>query len=473
MQGELGWKRTVTALVLLAAVATMQGQDRAPAAAQDGTANASSAVISLDEALRRAEKSDPGYAAAKGARRTAALERSIARAGLLPLVHGVSDDIYAQPNGISTEGDAGQSSAPLPKFVSYDARPWEYIAQGVADETVSLAAVAGLHRADAAAAQAAAEQEIARRGLVAAVTGMFYTALAAEQKVEVARQAQQEAADFTRITKDREQAREAAHADVVKAELTEQGTERLLEDARLQAERARLELGVLLFPDPRTPYRLNAPQTPPPLPPRADVEAAAGKNNPELRSALEALKMSDADVTAARAAYLPSAQVSVFYGIDANQFSVRGPLVAGTSPGGPAIPGGYQATNLGYATSFAVNLPIWDWLTTEHRVKQSEIHREVAKVSLTNTQRLLVARLDEAYSEAAAARDQLTSLELSVSTAAESLRLTRLAYQGGDATVLAVVDAQNAYVLAEDAQQDGMVRYENALAAVQTLTGTM
>jgi outer membrane protein TolC len=305
------------------------------------------------------------------------------------------------------------------------------------------------------------------------VTGMFYTALAAEQKVEVARQAQQEAADFTRITKDREQAREAAHADVVKAELTEQGTERLLEDARLQAERARLELGVLLFSDPRTPYRLSASQTPPPLPPRADVESAAAKDNPELRSALEALKMSNADVTAARAAYLPSVQVSVFYGIDANQFSVHGPLVAGTSPAGPAVPGGYHATNLGYATSFAVNLPIWDWLTTEHRVKQSEIHRAVAKVSLTNAQRLLVARLDEAYSEAAAARDQLTSLEQSVSTSAESLRLTRLAYQGGDATVLAVVDAQNAYVLAEDAQQDGVVRYENALATLQTLTGTM
>ena len=462
MQGDLGFRWAGPALILLAAVAGLRAQDAGPAP-QSASANTPPVTITLDEAIRRAETSDPAYATAAGASRSAALDKGIARAGLLPNVHANSQDIYVQPNGISTEGDAGQVSAPLPRFVSYDARPWEYIAQGVADETLSLAGVAGLRRANAAAAQAAAQQEIARRGLVAAVTGMFYTSLAADQKVAVAQQALQEATDFTRITREREQAREAAHADVVKAELTEQASQRQLQDAQLLAERARLELGVLLFPDPRTPYQLSAPQTPPPLAPRADVEAAAARRNPELRSALAAVKVSDADVTAARSAYLPSAQFSIFYGIDANQFSVNGPL----------IPTGTKATNLGYATSFAVNLPIWDWLSTEHKVKQSEIRRQVAKVSLTNTQRLLIARLDEAYAEAAAARDQLASLDQSASTAAESLRLTRLAYQGGDATVLAVVDAQNAYVLAENARQDGRVRYENALATLQTLTGTM
>ena len=71
-----------------------------------------------------------------------------------------------------------------------------------------------------------------------------------------------------------------------------------------------------------------------------------------------------------------------------------------------------------------------------------------------------------------AARDQLASLELSVSTAAESLRLVKLAYQGGEATVLEVVDAQTAYVTAENARADGRVRYESALAGLETLTGT-
>jgi len=85
----------------------------------------------------------------------------------------------------------------------------------------------------------------------------------------------------------------------------------------------------------------------------------------------------------------------------------------------------------------------------------------------------LIARLEEAYAEAAGARDQLASLDASVATAAESQRLTRLRYAGGEATVLEVVDAQSAFVAAQNAREDGLVRYRAALADLQTLTGTM
>ncbi len=86
----------------------------------------------------------------------------------------------------------------------------------------------------------------------------------------------------------------------------------------------------------------------------------------------------------------------------------------------------------------------------QHKVKQSEIRRDAVKVALTATQRRLIARLDEAYAEAAGARDQLASLDASVATAAESLRLTKLRYTGGEATVLEVVDAQSAFVAAAE-----------------------
>ena len=425
-------------------------------------------VITLEEAIQRAQASDPAFAAAQATRKSAALDRSIAVGGLLPTARLNSQDIYTQPNGIYTEGDAGEALAPLPRFVANDSRPWEYMAQGVVDETLSVGGAAAVRRANAVAAQAAAEQEIARRGLVAGVTAMFYTSLAADAKVAVARQALAESANFTKITEEREQAREAAHADAVKAQLEEQTRKREFEDVELEAEKARLELGVLLFPDPRTPYTLSAPPAVPPLASREDIDAAAAKNNPELKSALAALSASQADVLAARGAYLPDARFNITYGIDANNFGVNGPFVIDAQH-----PNGTQARNLGYSTSVTVNLPVWDWLATEHKVKQSEIRRQVAQVTLTNTQRQLIARLDEAYSEAAAARDQLASLEQSVTTAAESLRLTRLAYQGGEATVLEAVDAENSYVIAENAREDGRVRYETALANLQTLTGTM
>lgn len=453
---------TLACAMLVAAIATAipSGQARAQDAAS--APQAETVTITLEEAIRRAEASEPGYAAAKADSRSAQLDRSIAAAGLLPIARSFSQGIYVQPNGLHAESGEGVASAPDPKFVAADARPREYMAQGVVDETLGMAGIASVRRANAAAAQAEAQLEVERRGLIAAVTGLFYGLYAADAKLSVARRALLEAQDFTTLTTEREQARETAHADVVKAQLVEQQRERDLSDATVAAEKERLELGVLLFPDPETPYTLGVGAAPS-LASRADVNAAAARNNPQLKAALATVGVSDADVMAARAAYLPNVLLNVAYGIDANEFAANGPL----------LPDGARASNLGYSASVTVNLPVWDWLATEHKVKQSEIRRDAAKVALSATQRQLIARLDVTYSEAAAARDQLASLDASVSTAAEALKLTKLRYQGGEGTVLEVVDAQNAYLLAENAREDGRARYEMALADLQTLTGTM
>ncbi|HMD20826.1 MAG TPA: TolC family protein, partial [Alloacidobacterium sp.] len=218
------------------------------------------------------------------------------------------------------------------------------------------------------------------------------------------------------------------------------------------------ELAVLLFPDPRTPYKLQTSPNVPDVPTRAAVEAAATSNNPDLRSAMAALKQNDAEVLAARAAYLPDLGLNFTYGIDAPQFAVNGPD---------------GVRNLGYSGSVTLDIPVWDWLSTQHKVKQSEIRRDAARVALTAAQKRLIANLEETYSEATTAHDQLASLNQSVETAAESLRLTKLRYTGGEATVLEVVDAQNALTSAENAREDGAVRYQAALANLQTLTGTL
>lgn len=426
-------------------------------AAQTATVAPAPAAITLEEAIHRAEASEPAFADAAAQEKTSTLDRSIARNSLLPSVVYHNQAFYTQPNGENNQAGQGVGSQPSPRFIANNAVR-EYASQASINETIGLAGVAALRRANAVAAQAAAELEVARRGLVAAVTGLFYASLAADRKLDVAGRAEQEAAQFTHLTREREQAREAAHADVVKAELVEQQRQRELSDATVAAERARLELGVLLFADPRTPYTLKAADAPAPLASREDVEQAAAKNNPELKSALAALAASSADVAAARAAYLPDLGLNVTYGIDAPQVAVNGPA---------------NVRNLGYSAAVTLDIPVWDWLSTAHRVKQSEIRRSVAQVALSAAQRQLIARLDEAYAEAAAARDQLASFDLSVSTAVESLRLTKLRYTGGEATVLEVVDAQNAYVAAENARQDGRVRYEMARADLQTLTGAL
>ncbi len=444
-------------LLLLAAAASAHSQDAGSVPQAGSSPAAQPEVITLDEAIRRAEANEPNFAAAQASRRVAGLDKSIAVGGMLPSVVYHNQALYTQGNGLQNQAGQGAGAQASPKFIANNAVR-EYASQATINETLGLAGYAGIRRADAASAMAAAELEVSRRGLVAAVTALFYGSLAADHKLAVAERAHQETADFTSLTGKREQAREAAHADVVKAQLEEQQRQRDFADARVAAEKAHLELGVLLFPDPRTPCTLQADDNAPPLASREDVEQAAAKNNPELKSALAQLNVSNADVLSARAALLPDLGLNVTYGIDAPQFAVNGPD---------------KVRNLGYSASVTVDLPVWDWLSTEHKIKQSEIRRDAAKVALTAAQRQAIARLDETYSEAQAAHDQLASLDESVATAAESLRLTRLRYTGGEATVLEVVDAQTAYVSAENAREDGRVRYEAARADLQTLTGTL
>src|ERR1700677_2534383 len=412
-------------------------------------------AITLEQAIALARANEPSFAAAAANKRVTALDHSIAQAALLPNVSYHNQVLYTQPNGaFNGSGPVGSQAAP--RFIANNAVR-EYASQGVVTETFGLQQLTAVSRASAADAVAAAELEIARRGLVATVTGLFYQSLAADGKVEVGRRAAGEAANFTQLTQQRESAREAAHADVVKAQLLQQQRDRDLADALLEQQKAHLDLGVLLFPDPRAAYTL-VPGAVVPLPDRADVDAAAIKLNPELHQAMASLRVSSLDVTAARAAYLPDLGLNFTYGIDAVQFAANGRE---------------GVKNLGYSAGATLDIPVWDWLSTQHRVRQSEITRDVARTALSATQRRLVAELDESYSEAATARDQLQSLEQSVQTAGDSLRLTHLRYTAGEATVLEVVDAQNSLTSAEVAREDGAVRYRLALTNLQLLTGAI
>jgi outer membrane protein TolC len=90
---------------------------------------------------------------------------------------------------------------------------------------------------------------------------------------------------------------------------------------------------------------------------------------------------------------------------------------------------------------------------------------------LTAAQRQLLADLRTFYDEAQTSRRELESLNNSAELAADSLRLTTMRYQGGEATVLEVVDAQNTLTQARNAFNDGQARFRLALATLETLTG--
>ncbi len=427
------------------------------APAQQVAATADAVPVSLDQAIARASANEPAFAAARAEQQALALDRKNAKAALLPTVTYHNQAVYTEPNGVPASRIGQTTNAPAPIFIANNAVR-EYSSQGVANETLGFAQVGAVRLANANALRAEAELEIARRGLIATVVSLYYGVGAGDQKVAVADRALAEATNFVRVTQARESAREAAHADVLRALLAQQQRQRDLSEARLAEQKARLELGVLLYADPSTPYTVVVDTAPSLLPDRAAVDTLASQNNPEIRSAFAGLQASQAESYVARAALYPELALTAAYGIDSTNFGVNGPD---------------GIHNLGYSLGATLDIPVWDWLITERRIKGSRLRETAAKAVVSSSQRRLIADLAEFYAEAEAASRQMSSFDASVITARESLRLVNLRYVDGESTVLDVVDAQNTLSGAETAQIDGRMRYQLALANLQTLTGKL
>lgn len=403
-------------------------------------------VITLQDAIARAKNNSPDYHAALTDKGIAREDKVQAVAGLLPSVSYNAQYIYTKP----VTGD-------MPRFIANNA-VHEYISQGNAHESLSGIDFANYRRAVALQDFAKAKAEIAARGLVVVVVQAYYGFVVSQRKYSTAQQAADEASRFLDVSKKLENGGEVAHSDVIKAQLQYNDKQRDFRESRLAMEKARVDLALLLFPDFNQNFSVvDDLRLPDALPPMEEVEKLAKQNNPDLAAAMAAFRAERMGVLAARAAYLPVVALDYNYGIDATHFALRTDGM----------------NNLGYSASAALTVPIWNWGATRSKVKQSILRRDQAKLELTFAQRRLLGELKTLYGEVDAASAELDLLRQSAQLAADSLRLTTLRYQGGEATVLEVVDAQNTLSAARNAYDDGEVRYRAALASLQTLTGIL
>jgi outer membrane protein TolC len=412
--------------------------------------------LTFQQALDLARKNGTQLQAAVVNAGVAREDSKQARNNLLPTVTYDNSAIYTQSNNGTAVATAG---APPVVFIANNA-PHEYISQANVHESIDASAFAGWRRASAAAAVARAQQEIAARGLVVTVAQNYFKAGASQLKLETARRAAEEGEKFFKLTQNLENGGEVAHSDVIKAELQMRDRHRQLQEAQLDLLNARLDLAVLIFPNFNDNFEVaDDIHATAPLPTIEEIQLKGTKDNPDLRAALEALRASRSDVFGARAGYFPAISFDYFYGIDAATFAVN------------TVTQGQKFSNLGSSAIVTLNIPIWNWGTTQSKVKQAELKRDQAQRELSLAQRKLTAEIESLYAEASTALSELEGLERSGELASESLRLTTLRYQNGEATVLEVVDAQTTFATANSAYQDGALRYRVALASLQTLTG--
>jgi len=406
-------------------------------------------TLTLQDALARARQVNPEYHAALTELGVAREDRVQSRAALLPNASYATEFVYTESN---------RAKQNLPIFIANNF-VHEYVSQGNLHQSLSLQNVADYRRARAAEAVAHARAEIAARGLVVTVVKSYYGFIVAQRKYASVQRAAAEAQHFLEISQKLEHGGEVAHSDVVKAQIQAQQQQRELQEAELEMNRSRLELSVLVFPDFNENFAIvDDLQTPEPLPSFDEVQSAASRKNPELRAAVAALNQATQEVRVAWNGFLPSLSLDYFYGIDARHFATEEP--DGTR-------------NLGYAATASLQLPVWNWGANRSKLKQANLRRQQANIELTATQRELLSNLRIFYHAAETARTELDSLGQSAELAAESLRLTTLRYQAGEATALEVVDAQNTLTQSRNALNDGQVRFRVALANLQTLTGNL
>jgi outer membrane protein TolC len=423
---------------------------------QPAAPNTSAPVtITLQDARARARQNEPQFLAAAGAAKLAHEDTVQARAALLPSAGIRSDFLNTQGNGVFPSG----------RYVTNDGvhvyREWGVFHQDLSPGTLTKS---GYHRATASEAVAQAKAEIAQRGLALTVTRAYYALVVAQRKYATAQLALDQARRFVTVSQELEQGGEAPHSDVVKSQIQALGQDQVFRDAKLAMDNARLDLAVLLFRDFDQNFQVvDDLHLASALPAFPEVQTLARRENPDLRVALESVRGANLDVTIARQAFLPTVALDVDYGLEANQIGWN-TVVAAFPERGP-VP------SVGYFLTASLTMPLWDWGARKSKLKQAEIRREQAGVELSATQRVLVRNLTGYYEEAQTARDQADLLRQAADLSTENLRLNTLRYQGGEATILELVDAQNTLTQARNALDDGLVRYRIAIAALQTLTG--
>ena len=415
------------------------------AAAQQPSTGSAPRTITFHDALELARKNSVDFNAALTEHGLAREDQRQARAALLPSVNYNNQVIYTEGQGAAA------------RFIASNGIR-EYVSLGNAHESLSLSDVAEYRRARALESAARARAEIAGRGLVATVVQAYYGMIAAQRKYASVQEGSAEAARFLEISRKLEKGGEVAHSDVIKAQIQSQDRSRDLREAQLAMEKARLDLAVLIFPDFNENFTVvDDLDLTPALAAFDDFARAAQAKNLDLKAANALFQAAQFGVTSARGGYLPDLSLDYFYGIDAPQFS--------THTNG--------LRNLGYAATATLNIPVWNWGSTRSRVAQAGLKRDQARRELSLAQRKLLAQIRIAWAEADAARSELDLLRSSADLAAQSQHLTTLRYQGGEASVLEVVDSQNTLTQARNAYHDGVVRYRVALAGLQMLTGTM
>jgi outer membrane protein TolC len=412
----------------------------APATAQSSLP---SKKLGLDEAVRLALAAPSAYRQALLDEQIAGREVTQARAGLLPRFDYLSGVSLASPR----VGDPG-----VPAFISADAT---HVLLGAATATGTLDLAGGqraaVRRAEALRAAARAFAEIQAKGVTLAVRDAYFALALAEATVAVDEQSVRDAADFEHVTGILGKEGEAARVDVMRAELQRSRREQELSRATGARIEASNDLAVLTGMPFDTLLETEAAySTEPAELDLGQYAEALVKNRPELAYFEANRRAFEQEARQARADRFPRVE----YGVSL----------------------GFENTNLAWrnrgATGFvSVTVPLFDWGAAKAREEQANFRAEASDFARDQAMRQLVGQFHSALESARLARARAGVAAADRTKAADALSIVRLRYQGGEGSIIEVLDAQDTKAMAEQAYYQALADYRRALARLDDAAG--
>ena len=427
--------RLLAPLALLMAIA-------APAAAQER-------AVTLAEAIRLAERTQPDVVQAQSAIRTAAARRRNAWGSYLPTVTASSSasDFFSEGEsridpvtGQLTSGNSSNRSLSTSLSASVD------LFTGFRRGAETGAAKAGQAAAEAGLIDARFQQALT-------TTNQFFDALAAAQLVRVRETSVRRADEQLKVSINKLRAGSATRSDSLRSRVTLGNAQldliqALTDLAAAEAGLARLvgETGRVKAADDSAFYRAEA------LPDTATLRAEAESKSPRIQSSVAGADAARANVRASRSAYWPSLTLAANTAWNASRSN------------------DWDLLNQ-RQVSLGLRWNLFDRFDRELAITEREAALDVADAEAADARREVSTELTARLAELDAARAAIDITATSVVAATEDLRVQQERYRLGASTIVDVLTSQEALNQAEVDVVVARFNYLRAKAQLEALIG--
>ena len=411
------------------------------------------ARITLAEAIRRAQVSLPSVVQARGAARSADVQKRSAYGEFLPNVT-LSGNMG---------GSNGESRVDVYDSLSKQVNPVVVTRSSRnvgANLNASLDLFTGLRRgADVAAAKAT--EHSADAGLVNAnfqaqlqVTQAYLDALAGRQTVDVRIASVRRAQEQLKVSIAKLHAGSATRSDSLRSEVNLGNARVALITAEITQATAEATLGRLIGSDSRVEAIDDSAYYRPGLIDTAGVRAEALDQSPQVTSADAAATAARAQVRAAYSAYSPSLTLSGTYSMSDNP---------------PSFSEAQLLKNR--SLSLGLSWPLFNRFQREQTVATRQIAADNAEATAADARRQVGAGMTQQLATLAATRTRIEIANGSVQAATEDLRVVGERYRLGAATIVDLLTSQEALTQAEIDAVNARFDYLRAKAQIEALIG--